>query len=251
MTSCNVLCVLQARMSSTRLPGKVLMDLGGQPMLLFMIRRLARSSLIDQLVVATSMAPSDDALVEVLDAAGVKVFRGPLDDVLGRFAGAAATYAPQVVVRVTGDCPLIDPDLVDRVIAPVLDGQCDYASNTSPPTYPDGLDCEAFSYALLTEAAKEARLGSEREHVTPYMRNSANARLINVASPIDLSSLRWTVDYEDDLHRMRELVAGASNPLNCDRFDFLRVVEGSAKLFSQAEHARNEGYLISTQADGT
>lgn len=244
----HTLGVLQARLSSSRLPGKVLMPLGGVPMICFMIERLRRSRMIDLLVLATSHEEADDPLAEQVAAMGVPVVRGPLDDVLGRFELALQSYPAQVVVRLTGDCPLIDPIVVDRVIQCVTKRGADYASNTAPPTYPDGLDCEAFRSDMLLRANKEARLQSEREHVTPWIRAFVGERAANVECAADLSSLRWTVDYADDLALVRSMVnylgQGATE---ADTFDFLRSFDAIGK--PEALHSRNEGYGLSLAKD--
>lgn len=242
------LAILQARLSSSRLPGKVLMPLGGVPMIAFMIERLRRSRKIDRLVLATSDQPSDDLLAETAARLGLAVVRGPLDDVLGRFALALQSNPAAVVVRLTGDCPLIDPLVVDRVVACVTEGRADYASNTSPPTYPDGLDCEAFRADLLIRADREARLPSEREHVTPWIRGLVGEGAGNVACAADLSSLRWTVDYEDDLALVRSMVDYLGPAAHgADTFDFLRAFDNIGH--SGATHSRNEGYELSLAKD--
>lgn len=243
------LAVLQARLSSSRLPGKVLMPVGGMPMICFMIERLRRARSIDRLVLATSAEPSDDDLAEAVAACGIEVVRGPLDDVLARFALALERYPADIVVRLTGDCPLIDPALVDRVVECVASGRAAYASNCIPPTYPDGLDCEAFRADLLERAASEARLPSEREHVTPWIRTAAADQSEPVRCSADLSSLRWTVDYADDLELVRRMVdhLGADAP-GADLFDLLRAYDAVEK--PSAAHSRNEGYQKSLASDG-
>jgi spore coat polysaccharide biosynthesis protein SpsF len=242
--------IIQARMSSSRLPGKVLMPIAGRPSILFMCERVRRARAVDALCVATSTDPSDDALAVCAEQAGIAVHRGSLDDVLDRFVAAARAQRAEIVVRLTGDCPLIDADVIDRVVALVARDGCDYASNSDPPTFPDGLDVEAMTIAALEEAGAEARLGSEREHVTPYIRNHGDRfRAGCLASPVDLSPLRWTVDYPDDLALVRALAEGVSgDPLAADRFDFLRVHEALGPA-GNAAHARNEGLAASLARD--
>ena len=245
------LAVLQARLSSSRLPGKVLMPLGGIPMIGFMIERLRRSRSIDRLVLATSDEASDDPLAEAVATMGVAVVRGPLHDVLARFALAVQLNPADVIVRLTGDCPLIDPGVIDRVVECVTSGDADYASNCFPPVYPDGLDCEAFRFDLLNRASREARLLSEREHVTPYIRATALAagRVGAVRCNIDLSALRWTVDYIDDFELVRRIVAQlGERALDADVFDVLRAYD---RVAAYATHnTRNEGYQKSLTQDG-
>ena len=240
--------IIQARMSSSRLPGKVLMPIAGRPAILVMCERVRRARGIDALCVATSVDPSDDPLAACLGEAGIPVHRGSLDDVLDRFRTAGRAHGAEVAVRLTGDCPLIDAGLIDRVVALVAEEGCDYASNIEPPTYPDGLDVEAMTMAALEAAAAEARLGSEREHVTPFIRNRPERfRSGLISSPIDLSALRWTVDYADDLALVRRLAEGVDDPLAADRYDFLRVYE--ALGLSGVAHARNEGLASSVARD--
>jgi spore coat polysaccharide biosynthesis protein SpsF (cytidylyltransferase family) len=198
------LAILQARMSSSRLPGKVLAPVLGQPMLLRQIERLRRCREIDRLVVATSTDPSDDPVAAVCRDAGVRVFRGSLTDVLGRFVEAARPHAPAIVVRLTADCPLTDPSVVDRVIRFFETSDCDYASNCIVRTFPRGLDVEVMRWACLEEAAKEAVLPGHREHVTPFLRaHPERYRLGNLSDPVDRSQLHWTVDEPEDLAFVR------------------------------------------------
>ena len=194
-----ILAILQARMSSTRLPGKVLIPILGEPMLFRQIERLKRCQSFDRLVVATSTESTDDQLVQACRVRGVDVSRGSIDDVLDRFVMAAKPYDPQTIVRLTGDCPLIDPGVVDNVVKFFASGDYDYASNVSPPTFPDGLDVEVMRASCLERAHQEAKLPSEREHVTPYLRNHPELfRHGNYSGPRDLSHLRWTVDEPED-----------------------------------------------------
>jgi spore coat polysaccharide biosynthesis protein SpsF len=196
-----ILAVIQARMSSTRLPGKVLMPLAGAPMILRQVERVARSRRIDRLVVATSAEPSDDPLAKVLEGAGVDCFRGPLDDVLGRFIGALDAFGPaEAVVRLTGDCPLADWTLIDAVIARREETGADYASNVwGARTWPKGLDAEVVASAVLREAAAEAETPYEREHVTPFVYGRPERYLIEgVSQGHDEGDVRWTVDRPDD-----------------------------------------------------
>jgi spore coat polysaccharide biosynthesis protein SpsF (cytidylyltransferase family) len=244
-----VVAILQARLSSSRLPGKVLMPFHGQPMIAFMIARLRLSKCIDELVVATSDEASDAPLVAAMEAINIKVVRGPLDDVLARFLLAATITKADIIVRLTADCPLIDVAVVDSVISAVIDG-ADYASNVDPASFPDGLDCEAFTYDQLQRADREARIPSQREHVTPFMRECDSIRRAAIVSSIDLSDIRWTVDYEDDLAYVRAIVEAVNgNPIIADRYDFLRAADLIAPSFPFDRHTRNEGYAKSLAND--
>jgi spore coat polysaccharide biosynthesis protein SpsF len=199
--------VLQARTTSSRLPGKVLMDLGGRPMLARQLERLARCRNVDDIVVATTVNAADDPVVAIARAAGVRWFRGSETDVLSRYAGAAREAEAELVIRSTGDCPLIDAEVVDRVIETLADGHTalDYASNFVPRTYPRGLDVEAMFRDTLERTDRMATSGPAREHVTWFI-HSERPDLFAVGSVTDAedhSDLSWTVDTADDMERVR------------------------------------------------
>ena len=189
---------LQARMSSTRLPGKVLMPLAGKPALARQIERVQRSG-ISQLVLLTSEEPSDDPLEELAAELDVACFRGSLPDVLGRYAGALERHPCEHIVRLTGDCPLADWTVIDRVVAHHLDGDYDYTTNTLVRRDPQGLDVEVVRAECLRTAAHRTQDSYEREHVMPHFyRKPERFRLGSVESATDLSGLRWTLDYPQD-----------------------------------------------------
>jgi spore coat polysaccharide biosynthesis protein SpsF (cytidylyltransferase family) len=201
------LAIVQARMSSTRLPGKSLADVGGEPVLALLLRRLQQAEEVERIVLATTTDPSDDGIGVLGMELGCDVYRGSLEDVLGRFVGAADAYAGPLV-RVTGDCPLIDPELVDEIVRLFRrTPNCDYASNIDPRSVPDGLDTEVFSPKALQWADERARHPAEREHVTTVMRQSSRALTIAApASNEELGDLRWTLDTQDDLDFIRAVV---------------------------------------------
>lgn len=205
-----VLAVLQARMSSTRLPGKVLAPVAGAPMILRQIERLRRARKLERIVVATSVRADDDPLVEALTAADVPVHRGDLDDVLGRFIGALDAFPANALVRLTADCPLADPEVIDATIARFEAAGADYASNVAEPrTFPKGLDVEVMTAAALRRAAAETADPYDREHVTPYLyRNPDRFRLASHAQAADEGEVRWTVDRPDDLEFVRAVYDG-------------------------------------------
>lgn len=244
--------VVQARLGSTRLPGKVLLPVAGAPMLLRQLERLRRCRTLDRLVVATSEVGADDAIARMCGEHGVACRRGSLEDVLDRFRGAALAEGAEVVVRLTGDCPLADPAVIDHIVEVFLASGCDYASNTLVPTYPDGLDAEVMTFAALDQAWKEARLPSEREHVTPFIykhRELFSCR--NVANDVDLCALRWTVDDAADLAFVRA-VYDALYPHDsafsmAAVLDLLEKRPDIAALRSKAP--RNEGYAKSLARD--
>lgn len=237
--------LIQARMSSSRFPGKVIAELGGRPMIRFMVDRVRRARRLDGVVVVTSTDASDDALVEALAATDVAVFRGSLHDVLERYGQAAEAANADVVVRLTGDCPLIDPTIIDAVVELRESSGADYCSNVAPPTFADGLDVECFTRAALDRARHEARQPAEREHVTPWMRSpAAELRIANLAGLVDTSHLRLTVDYPDDLEMVRAVVARLDDDRPAfDHFDILRCLAAERALLTLNRHDRNEGML--------
>lgn len=198
--------IVQARMTSTRLPGKVLLPLAGKPMLTRLVERLRRASESDAIVVATTTNASDEPIVDLCRQLAVASHRGSEHDVLSRYADAARAHNADAVVRVTSDCPLLDPALVDLVIRAHAEGGSDYVSNMLPPTWPYGMAVEVFSADALFEADREAKQVSEREHVTPFLYwHPERYRLRNVASAHDLSGYRWTVDTPQDYELVRLL----------------------------------------------
>lgn len=247
-----VVAIIQARMGSTRLPGKVLADLGGKPVLQWVVDAAAAIPGNDRVVVATSTAAADDAIADWCGSHDFEVFRGHEDDVLDRFAGASRLAGADVVIRVTADCPLLDPIEAGKVVEQVKAGSLDYASNNDPPTYPDGLDCEAFTRAALEDAASRARRPSEREHVTLYMRDPANGfRLGGVRCPLgDLSGERWTLDTSADLAFLRAVVGGlpAGRPPRLE--EVLGVLDRAPELRRlNGGIVRNEGLARSLARD--
>jgi spore coat polysaccharide biosynthesis protein SpsF len=197
----NIVCFVQARMGSTRLPGKVTQPILGKPMLWWVMYRLQQSQLIDQVVVATTTEPQDNNLVNLCQQHGWAVFRGSENDVLDRYYQAARYYQADHIVRATSDCPLIDPAVMDYVIAAYLSAapQPDYASNTLERRYPRGLDSEVFSFQVLETAWNEDE-STWREHVTPYIYHHPDRfRLLAVTNREDFSQHRWTVDTPEDM----------------------------------------------------
>ncbi len=206
-----VVAVIQARMGSTRLPGKVLLPLGGSTVLSQVIRRVAGCDRIDRVVVATTDSPTDDPVAEEASRHGAGVFRGSEQDVLSRYYGAALQEGADVVIRVTSDCPLLDTRLLCDVVADFLRRhaaeKCDYLSNTQTRTYPRGLDIEVFTFEALRQAHEQARHAHEREHVTPYIYNPDNRfSLASYEGETDLSAHRWTLDTPEDLALLTAVV---------------------------------------------
>jgi spore coat polysaccharide biosynthesis protein SpsF len=197
--SITVLCILQARMSSVRLPGKVLRPILGRPMLAWQIERIQRATGIDALCVATSTESADTAIAEQCATIGVDCYRGSLNDVLDRYYQAAQRYEAGHVMRLTADCPLVEPSVLDLIVDKHLGDGNDYTSNVHERSYPDGLDAELFTTAALQRAWRQAQSPFEREHVTPYLyRTGPPLKRGVVKDEADRSRLRWTVDYPED-----------------------------------------------------
>ncbi|MBE0533513.1 MAG: glycosyltransferase family protein [Rhodospirillales bacterium] len=200
--------IVQARMTSTRLPGKVLMDLAGRSVLAHTLARCAATPGIDAVCCAVPEGESHDAVAAEARRAGAVIFRGSEHDVLDRYWKAALTLDAEVVMRVTSDCPLTDPSVCGRVLQLVTKGGADYACNNMPPSWPHGLDCEAFTMAALDRAAHEASVPYQREHVTPWLRGDPTLRKANLAGPGGWAAeQRWTLDFPEDLDFFRALFA--------------------------------------------
>jgi spore coat polysaccharide biosynthesis protein SpsF len=244
--------VVQARFGSSRLPGKVLADLAGQPLLARVLARARAIPGADIVVLATTTGRGDDAVADLGAALGVDVFRGSEDDVLDRYYQAARRFEGDPVVRVTADCPFLDPAVSGLVLAEFRRGGADYVSNFEPRRYPDGLDTEVFSFAALERAWREARLPSEREHVTPYIwKHPERFRLRAVAPDEDHSDLRWTVDEPRDLEFARAVYArlGQAGP-SFGMAEVLALLAREPELSGiNAGFVTNEGYARSLARD--
>jgi spore coat polysaccharide biosynthesis protein SpsF len=230
----------------------VLMDIAGHPMLRHVVSRVYQAEMLDEVVVATSDNVSDDSVAALCEQEGIPCFRGSENDVLDRYYQAARWLGADRIVRITADCPLIDPVVVGKVVAVYLDGGCDYASNTIERTYPDGLDTEVFSFEALERAWREARLMSEREHVTSYIwKNRGLFKLRQVTQEADLSDLRWTVDEPEDLEFVRRVYEHLYQPDQVFLMeDIVRLLERHPELLEINQgFGVNEGYLRSLQED--
>ena len=220
----------QARMTSTRLPGKVMKEVLGKPLLEYQIERLRQVRQADELVIATTTNNSDQPIIELCERLGVEYFRGSEEDVLSRYYEAATEFEADVIIRVTSDCPLIDPGVMDEVIGLYINNRAkyDYVSNTLERTYPRGLDTEVFSMTALKKAFREAREQPEREHVTLFMyRRPEEFLLANSSSAIDYSKHRWTVDTSEDFELIK-LILQELYPVN-NRFTWLDVLDRLSK----------------------
>ncbi|MBJ3785057.1 aminotransferase class III-fold pyridoxal phosphate-dependent enzyme [Devosia sediminis] len=234
--------IIQARMGSTRLPGKVMRDLHGMPLIGRLVERLSPARRIDQIVIATSEDAANDPLVEYAATLGISTWRGSETDVLERFLGAARNYDADVVVRITGDCPLVDPELVDQVVEAFEASPHDYASNIEPATFPDGLDVEVFTLEALERAARETDKPYDHEHVTPYLRTAPGYRRVCITNDVDLSHLRWTVDEPVDLEVVRAVFAAKAPDIHFSWRDVLALNNTQESVFASNLHIkRNEG----------
>jgi spore coat polysaccharide biosynthesis protein SpsF len=243
--------IIQARMTSTRLPGKILADLAGCPLLERVVGRAKRAKLLQLVAIATTDRPTDDAVAALCDKIGVACFRGSEDDVLDRYYQAAKTFAAETVVRLTADCPLLDPDVIDRAVRCFQAGDFDYLSNGVERTYPDGLDTEVFRFTALERAWREARLKSEREHVTPYLyKHPELFRLGSEKNDRDFSALRWTVDEPEDLEFVRAVYGHFGPERTFGMADVLKLLGEHPELQAiNAGFEINEGYQKSLRED--
>lgn len=237
-----VVAIVQARMSSSRLPKKVMKTVVGKTVIQLLLERLSLSKRLDEIVVATSTESSDDVLVEHLKELGFEYFRGSESDVLSRYMGAAETHNADVVVRITGDCPLVDSNLVDFCVDKFCTSSCDYLSNTDPPSFPDGLDVEVFSSSALRTAFAEATAIFDREHVTPFLRANSRYVLEKVLSKVDYSSSRWTLDEQTDFEVIENVFEYFSPRIDFSWLEVLELQDSNPKIFSaNSDLKRNEG----------
>lgn len=252
-TSYKIIAIIQARMGSGRLPGKVLMDIAGKPLLEHVLDRVRLSRLIDKIIIATTTKERDQVILEMAQTWGMESYAGSEEDVLDRFYQAAKMYGADTIVRITPDNPFNDPEATDKVISHYLRNKdnLDYVSNRMKSTYPEGLDVEVFSFEALEKAWKEAKKPSEREHVTPYIWNHPGIfRLANVENDEDLSHLRWTVDTETDLQFTREIYARLYHGQVFFMKDILALLRAEPELAQINQGTpRYEGYLRSLEQE--
>lgn len=246
-----ILAIVQARMFSTRLPGKVMKEVLGKPLIGYLLERLACSIRIDRIIVATSAKKGNDEMCKYIKSKGLDVYRGSEDDVLGRFYHTAAKHNPKSIVRITGDCPLIDPEICDQVINIYLKEKADYVY--LGPTFAEGLDCEIFSFPALKVAYKNAKMKSEREHVTLYFHNHPELfNIIAVKNETDDSKYRFTVDEPKDFEVIKAIIE-ALYKRNSVPFHFKEIkqfLDDHPDIFQKNAYIiRNEGLLKSLRAD--
>ena len=243
----NIVAIVQARMGSSRMPGKVLQKIIDTPMIEILFDRLSHSKKINKIILATTTNHNDDLLVRYIKQINYDVFRGSEIDVLDRYFRAAEKENADVIVRITGDCPLVDSDLVDQLITGFLEKAADYASNREPATYPDGLDIEVFTRKVLEETKNNARSSFEKEHVTPYIINSKKFSKYYLTSEEDLSKERWTVDEPEDLLLVSEIFKYFYPKTNFSWQEVIKLRKINPKIFTVNQHiVRNEGSILGT-----
>lgn len=247
-----VVAIIQARMGSTRLAGKSLAGISGKPLLAHVVERVRASETVEEIIVATSNQPEDEAILQLASQYGVNAYAGSLHDVLDRFYQAARQATADIIVRITADDPFKDPKIIDQIVEYLLSHpELDYVSNTLEPTFPEGLDIEVFTFSALERAWLDARLPSEREHVTPYIwQHSDKFQVANIKHNSDLSHLRWTIDYEEDLQFARSVYSRLRNRGIFLMNDILALLEAEPEL-SEINRGvmRSEGYAKSLQKD--
>ena len=242
-----IVAIIQARIGSTRLPAKILMDLEGKPVLQHIIERI-KGSKVDEIIVATTTNAEDNVVESFCKENSISVFRGNEQNVLMRFYECAKVHGADVIVRVTADDPFKDPNVINEVIDILIDGKYDYASNTINPTFPEGIDIEVFTMKALTKAYHEAVLHSEKEHVTPYIWKNTNIfNCYNLEYAENLSHLRWTLDTPNDFQFVQEIYKRLYNPVKLFYMnDILEVLKKEPQL-SEINNGfvRNAGYIKS------
>jgi glutamate-1-semialdehyde 2,1-aminomutase len=242
-----IVALVQARMGSTRLPNKVMKPIGGIPMIELLLSRLSNAKELDQIVVATSVGVRNQPLLEHVQKLGYACEQGSENDVLERFVQAARKHKADVVVRITGDCPLVDPGLVDEAIRRFKSAGVDYFSNVSPPSYPDGLDIEVCTFKALDQASRETSKPFDREHVTPYMRESGKFNNSSMQHSQDLSALRWTVDEPADFAVIEKVFQHFHPRTDFTWGEVLSLQQEQPDFFNINQHIiRNEGATMGT-----
>lgn len=242
-----IVALVQARMGSTRLPNKVMMPIGGIPMIELLLSRLSKANELDQIIVATSVDEKNQPLVEHVQKLGYACEQGSENDVLDRFVQAARTHQADVVVRITGDCPLVDSALVNEVVRAFKATDVDYFSNISPPTYPDGLDIEVFTFKALEKASRETQKQFDREHVTPYLREPGRFRTASMQHDQDLSALRWTVDEQADFAVIEKVFQHFYPRTDFSWREVLDLQLNHPEIFNINQYlVRNEGAMMGT-----
>ena len=239
--------IIQARMGSTRLPGKVMLNILGKPVLWHVVNRVSKARLIDRLFVATTVNPEDDIITEFCKSNNILVFRGSENDVLDRYYQCAKEYNIKDIARITSDCPLHDPDVIDLVVNEYLKGNYDYVS--SAYAFPDGFDVEVFSFNALENAWENAKLPSEREHVTPYIKKNEKIKKKNIHSNKKYPIYRCSLDQPEDYEFIKNIFGGIRRKMFYID-DVVNYIKKHSELLKINQHIKvNEGYLKSLKED--
>ncbi|WP_409368014.1 cytidylyltransferase domain-containing protein [Lysinibacillus sp. 38-6] len=228
-----IVAIIQARMGSTRLPGKILKKVNGRPLLSYQLERLQQSNFISDIVIATTTDEKDDVIVEFCKLNNILWFRGSEEDVLARYYETAKRFNADAIVRITSDCPIIDVQVVNKTITYFIDNNFDYVSNTVDRTYPRGLDTEVFTFAALEKAHKEAVMERDREHVTAYFYTNPDIfKIAGVRNEMDYSKYRWTVDTEEDFQLIENIIENlySENP-QFTLYDTVKLMEANPDWF--------------------
>lgn len=245
METSKIIAIIQARMGSSRLPGKVLAEIHGMPMIAWVVERARKAKLVDAVVVATTVAANDDAVAEMCEARGYACVRGRAADVLDRYMQAAEMYGAEIVVRLTGDCPLIDPDVIDNTIQAFLDSDppAIYGSNRIVRSFPIGLDVEVMTFEALKMANQEAKEPYHREHVTPYFYEDTNRfRIVSVHADGEYGHYRWTVDTPEDLRFVRAIFSRLNDVNDFSWNDVLEILKTEPELMKINRNVRQRSY---------
>jgi len=248
------IAIIQARFGATRLPGKVLLKVMGKTILEYVVERVRKAGSVEDVIVATTTAKEDLRIVDLINGLKINVYRGSKDDVLDRFYQAARLFGAKDIIRVTADCPLIDPEVIDNVANYYFKSGADYCSNILEETFPDGQDVEIFSFYALSDAWKNAKALSEREHVTPYIRkNPDRFKLGAIKNKMNLGGKRWTLDQKEDFEFIKTILESLypSNP-DFNMEDVLKFLRRHPEVENiNRGIPRNEGYQKSLKADKT
>ena len=243
-------CIIQARLGSTRLPNKIIQLLDQKSTVLdYVINQTTNSKLIEKIIIATTNLVEDDVILKTVSKKNLDYFRGDSNDVLDRYYQCAKKFSLSTIVRITSDCPLVDPNIIDDSIKFFKNNSFDYVSNVHPQTFPIGIAVEVFSFESLQKAWKNAKLPSEREHVTPYLYNNKKFNIYNLEYSTNLTSIRITIDRENDLKLVRNVVSKIKNrPILLS--DIVKLHNEDPKMFKlNLDYDINEGYLKSLKDD--
>ena len=243
--------IIQARTGSHRLPKKVLASIEKKPMIWHVINRLKKVNGIDQIILATTKNKEDEKLIQIANNCDIEIFQGKANNVLDRYYNCSIKFNADPIIRITADCPLIDYEVINKMLQIFKLNKFDYICNNLPSTFPDGLDVEIFSFKSLKKSFEKAKLKSEREHVTPFIRkNKNNFKIYNYKNKKDLSKYRFTVDEKEDLKFIRKIFTKFQPQTNIVLNDILKVLDENPELLKiNNKIIRNEGYLKSLKKD--